>query len=237
MGKTYRDQRDNRVNERPNFLYIITDQQRADYLGCYGHPVLKTPHIDGLAAMGSRFDNFHVVTPVCMPNRATLLTGRFPSVHGLRRNGLHLPTNSKTFADVLRAGGYRTANIGKSHIQPFSGRDLPVDNPYAGLPVPEAVEASEKDWMQEEPGNWKSGKPFQVKTPYYGFDHVDMVTQHGDKCSGNYYQWLVEQVGDPEQIRGPENQLPHDYVCPQAFRTAVPEALHPTSYILSLIHI
>jgi arylsulfatase A-like enzyme len=91
---------------RPNFLFIITDQHRADYLGCYGHPILKTPNIDSIAARGTRFERFYVATPVCMPNRATLVTGRMPSLHGVRSNGLPLSLQSNTFVDVLRAGGY-----------------------------------------------------------------------------------------------------------------------------------
>ncbi len=65
--------------KQPNFLYLITDQHRADWLGCSGHPVVRTPNIDALAARGTQFDNFHVASPVCMPNRASLMTGRMPS--------------------------------------------------------------------------------------------------------------------------------------------------------------
>lgn len=219
------------MNRQPNFLYIIADQLRADYLGCYGHPLLKTPHIDALAQTGTRFDNFYAASPVCMPNRATLLTGRYPSVHGLRKNGLHLPAGSVTFADVLRHAGYDTAMIGKSHVQPFTGRNLPMENPYQGAPIKEAVAQLEDDWAQEDPARWRGEEPYQVNTPYYGFNQVDMVSLHGDNCGGHYYQWLRRQVGSPEAICGPENQLPHDYICPQAFRTALPEELHPTSYI------
>src|SRR3984957_8667311 len=106
---------------QPNFLLIITDQHRADYLGCYGHSLLKTPHIDSIAARGTRFDRFYVATPVCMPNRATLMTGRMPSVHGVRSNGMPLSLRSNTFVDALRAGGYATALVGKSHLQSFTG--------------------------------------------------------------------------------------------------------------------
>ena len=60
---------------RPNFLFIITDQHRADHLGCYGNKIVKTPSIDRLAENGTRFENFYVATPICMPNRATLMTG------------------------------------------------------------------------------------------------------------------------------------------------------------------
>ena len=69
------------MDKRPNFLFIITDQQRADHLGCYGNPVVQTANIDGLAARGTRFDRFYTATPICMPNRATLMTGRMPSLH------------------------------------------------------------------------------------------------------------------------------------------------------------
>ena len=58
-----------------------------------------------------------------MPNRASLLTGRYPSVHGLRYNGCTLPLRANTFVDVLAAGGYKTAAIGKSHLQPLYRHD------------------------------------------------------------------------------------------------------------------
>lgn len=86
---------------RPNFLFIITDQQRADYLGCYGHPVLKTPHIGSLAEQGGRFNRCYVNTPICMPNRAPLMTGRMPSSHGVRHNGIPLDPDSNTFTHLL----------------------------------------------------------------------------------------------------------------------------------------
>src|SRR3546814_15745408 len=85
------------MSERPNVLFFITDQHRADYLGCYGHPVLQTPHIDSIAARGRRFDRFYVSNPICMPNRATLMTGRMPSLHGVRSNVIPLSLDSVTF--------------------------------------------------------------------------------------------------------------------------------------------
>ena len=106
---------------RPNFLFFITDQHRADFLGCYGHPVLRTPHIDSIAAKGIAFDRFHVASPVCQPNRASLMTGRMPSVHDVRSNGIPLSMEAVTFVDLLKDAGYRTALIGKSHLQNFTG--------------------------------------------------------------------------------------------------------------------
>jgi arylsulfatase A-like enzyme len=81
---------------RPNFLVIVTDQHRADHLGCAGNAIVRTPHIDGLAATGRRYERFHVSTPICMPNRATFFTGRMPSLHGSHCNGAPLDLNANT---------------------------------------------------------------------------------------------------------------------------------------------
>ncbi len=97
---------------KPNFLFIITDQQRADHLGAYGNEVVQTPNIDSVAARGLTFNNFYVSCPICMPNRATLMTGRLPSVNGVLSNGLSLPWGSNTFVHMLRNVGYRTALLG-----------------------------------------------------------------------------------------------------------------------------
>ncbi len=218
--------------KRPNFLFIITDQHRADYLGCAGHPVLKTPHIDSIAAGGVLFDNFWVATPVCMPNRATLLTGRYPSVNGLRHNGCELSYDATTFVDVLRRAGYRTAAIGKSHVQPMTGIPAqPRVDPDALGPIKESWRDDGADYDNEDPARYESVDYYRFDLPYYGYEHVDMVTWHGDVCSGHYLQWLRRQSNQSDAWRDRKNQLPHDYVCPQAFRTPIPENLYPTAFI------
>ena len=116
---------------RPNFLFIITDQHRADHLGCYGNPVVRTPNIDRLAQNGTRFERFYVATPICMPNRATLMTGRMPSLHGARQNGIPLSLTATTFVDIMRAAGYNTALIGKCHLQSINGNPPVVGMPEA----------------------------------------------------------------------------------------------------------
>jgi arylsulfatase A-like enzyme len=226
--------------EQPNFVLFITDQHRVDYLSCYGHPVLKTPHIDSIAARGVRFDNFYVATPVCMPNRATLMTGRMPSVHGGRGNGIPLPLASNTFVDALRAGGYATSLVGKSHLQNFTGfspiqkrpplrdGDRVLDAEFA-----EAIKpiAGDGPYDQELPNRWSPARDFTMRLPFYGFEHVDLCTGHGDQVGGHYYVWLKSKRPDADALRNPENKLAHDYVCPQAIRTPIPEELYPTSYI------
>ncbi len=225
---------------RPNFVLFITDQHRADYLGCYGHPVLKTPHIDLIAARGTRFERFYVATPVCMPNRATLMTGRMPSVHGVRSNGSPLSLRANTFVDALRAGGYATALVGKSHLQNFTGQGPILKRPppragdqALGAEFEEAVKPSlgDGDYGQELPDRWLSGRDFALQRPFYGFEHVDLCTDHGDRVGGHYYVWLKSQRPDADALRDPKNQLAHDYICPQAIRTAIPEELYPTRYI------
>ncbi|WP_322469704.1 sulfatase-like hydrolase/transferase [Hydrogenophaga sp. SNF1] len=213
---------------RPNFLVIVTDQHRADHLGCYGHPVLRTPHIDALAARGTRFERFHAASPVCMPNRASLLTGRYPSAHGLRVNGAALSVRATTFVEQLRRAGYRTASIGKSHVQPMT--DRPAEG-GAAAPAVDAWKDDGGDYTQEQPGHYAGLERHPLRTPYYGYDEVDLVTFHGDQAGGHYLQWLRRHLPEADRLRDRSSQLPHGYVCPQAHRTAIPEAFYPTSYI------
>ena len=114
----------------PNLLLIVTDQQRADHLGCYGNAVVRTPNLDRIAASGSLFEQFYVASTVCMPNRASIMTGLYPSVHGTRSNGIPLSRHVVTFPEVLRAEGYRTALVGKAHFQNMDDRP-------ASMPAPE----------------------------------------------------------------------------------------------------
>ena len=88
------------ASQRP---FLHHDQLRADHLGCYGNRTVRTPAIDKIAARGVTFDNFYVASPVCQPNRATLATGRMPSLHGVRINGISLSLTANTFIEMLRA--------------------------------------------------------------------------------------------------------------------------------------
>lgn len=222
-----------KARRRPNVILFITDQQRADCLSCYGHPVLKTPHIDAIAANGVRFESFYVASPVCMPNRASLMTGRLPSVHGVRLNGVPLSARNATFVESLRAAGYRTALIGKSHLQNFT--DTPPERLSSGNDSGSRCEAIRHDldsplYEQETPRHWLSARP-RLRLPFYGFEHVDLVIGHGDRCGGDYGVWLRQTAPDAAARTGAANQLTHDYVCPQAVRTALPEELYSTQYI------
>jgi N-acetylglucosamine-6-sulfatase len=102
----------------PNLIVVVVDDLRWDEFGAAGHPYLETPNIDRLAQEGAIFRNaFHVV-PLCSPNRASILTGQYPSRHGIIDNVARnlLSHSLRTFPRVLQQIGYETAFIGKWHM-------------------------------------------------------------------------------------------------------------------------
>ncbi len=110
---------------RPNILCILTDDQGVWAAGCYGNREIRTPNIDRIADTGVRFDRFFVATPVCSPSRATLLTGRIPSQHGVHdwiRGGnvgdgaASYLEGETAYTDVLAAHGWRCGLSGKWHL-------------------------------------------------------------------------------------------------------------------------
>ena len=228
------------MKKRPNFLFIITDQHRADHLGCGGNQVVQTPNIDRIAAKGTRWDRFYVANPICMPNRASIMTGRMCSAHGARHNGIPLSKDHTTFVELLRDAGYRTGLIGKSHLQSFTG--LPATNqfePEAGLHTPspglrDAIKNNRHsaDYDLEVVPKWDRPLAERVDGDFYGFEHTEVAADHADKASGDYLLWARSQRQDFDQLVGPENALPDNRIkAPQAWRTAVPEELYSTTWI------
>jgi arylsulfatase A-like enzyme len=104
------------MTQKPNVLWIMADQLRFDYLSCYGHPHLHTPHIDALAARGVRFTNTYVQSPVCGPSRMSAYTGRYVRSHGSTWNGVPLRVGEPTLGDHLREAGARAVLVGKTHM-------------------------------------------------------------------------------------------------------------------------
>ncbi|MDB4572722.1 sulfatase [Akkermansiaceae bacterium] len=102
--------------KRPNVVFILTDDQRADALGCMGHPHLKTPHIDRLAKEGILFKNHFCTTSLCSPSRASILGGLYAHSHGVVNNFTDYPKDLPTFPRQLQSRGYTTAYIGKWHM-------------------------------------------------------------------------------------------------------------------------
>lgn len=153
-----------------NFIIIFTDDQGYGDLGCYGHPTIKTPHIDKMAAQGQRWTTFYTAANVCTPSRAGLLTGRLPIRSGMCSDRIRvlfpdsdggLPQNEITIAELLKTAGYRTAAIGKWHLGhlpaflPTShGFDSYLGIPYSNdmdrvstMPAREAIMNAKKEYF------------------------------------------------------------------------------------------
>jgi arylsulfatase len=115
------------VADQPNIVFIMPDQLRPDFLSCYGASFIDTPHIDSLAARGVRFDRCYSEHPVCVPARASLMTGMHAVKTGVLDNGLalrpdRLACGLATWPEMLNANGYYTAAIGKMHFYPWDAR-------------------------------------------------------------------------------------------------------------------
>lgn len=222
----------------PNFLVFITDQQRADHLGCYGNGVVKTPHIDALADRGSRFERFYVANPVCMPNRGSIMTSRMPSLHGSRSNGIPLPLDSVTFADVLGDAGYATALVGKCHLQNIEDQPPMLEKPRhpglqgrPGLPEARKPAHGPASYLQEMRTSWNDPE-HRIAVPYYGFQDIDLCNHHGDECFGDWLRWL--QAHSPElasRIGREHGKRDSKLIAPQAWKTLLDEFNYPTHYI------
>ncbi|MCB1389383.1 MAG: alkaline phosphatase family protein [Rhodobacteraceae bacterium] len=101
-----------------NILFIMCDQLRFDYLGCAGHPTIRTPNIDALATQGVRFSRCYVQSPICGPSRMSTYTGRYMRSHGATWNMAPLRVGEMTMGDHLRPLGLRTVLCGKTHMTP-----------------------------------------------------------------------------------------------------------------------
>lgn len=102
--------------DRPNILWITTDQQRYDALGCMGNPHLRTPNLDRLAGEGALLRSAFVQNPVCTPSRASMLTGRYPRTTRCRQNGQTLPRDERLLPRILADAGYTCGLAGKLHL-------------------------------------------------------------------------------------------------------------------------
>ena len=101
---------------RPNIVFILSDNQRSDFMGCAGHPFVLTPHLDRLAEEGILFTHAFVTTSLCSPSRASFLTGQTARTRGVRDNLTPWNKESLTFLELLEEAGYESAFIGKWHM-------------------------------------------------------------------------------------------------------------------------
>ncbi len=183
----------------PNILLIICDELRADALACHGNPLARTPSIDHLAAAGTRFSQCMVTQPSCTPSRASLLSGCWPSTLGARMVGCHTPDDPRFLPQVLAAAGWRTAALGKLHFVP----------------------------QQAEPAALQAA--MQAQGHYYGFQEVDLVNGHGDRCFGpRYTPWLQQQCADWQKRLARRRRLPRGV---DTWSWELPEVVHSSNYL------
>lgn len=112
--------------ERPNIVLVMADDMGWGQTGYYGHPVLKTPNLDAMAANGLRFDRFYAGAPNCSPTRASVMTGRSNDRTGVLNHGFPLRRQEKTVAQALKNAGYATGHFGKWHLNGLRGPGVPI---------------------------------------------------------------------------------------------------------------
>ena len=144
-----------------NFIIIFTDDQGYGDVGCYGHPTIKTPNLDKMAAEGQRWTTFYTAANVCTPSRAGLLTGRLPIRSGMCSDNRRvlfpdsdggLPQSENTIARLLKGAGYRTAAIGKWHLGHLP-QYLPTSHgfdSYFGIPYSNDMDRVDKGMPPRE---------------------------------------------------------------------------------------
>ncbi|NMC05729.1 MAG: sulfatase-like hydrolase/transferase [Candidatus Lokiarchaeota archaeon] len=124
---------------KPNILFLFSDQQRADTMGCYGQQLPVTPNLDALAKEGVLFEHAFTPQPVCGPARSCLQTGMYATETGCFRNGIALRPGSETIATLLSQAGYEVGYIGKWHLASTHGRadhDLEPEIDFHSSPIP-----------------------------------------------------------------------------------------------------
>ena len=121
----------------PNIVLVMSDQHRADMMGCAGDPSVLTPSLDALAAEGVRFSRVSCMGPLCMPSRASFMTERYVRDHGVFTNWEEIPADSPTYVRALREAGYHTALLGKAHL--YLDENLPIAHMNEMAPRLEAL--------------------------------------------------------------------------------------------------
>lgn len=198
----------------PNIILIMTDQQRADSLGCTGNEVIKTPNIDNLAKQGAVFGNHFTPHQICSPSRSTLFSGLLARHHGLTRNGVALSEDTPLISHDLAEAGYRTHGVGKFHFQPILA------------PVEQAMPDSNAFWTLPQSKDWNG--------PFYGFDTVDILIGESVSATkgGHYAKWLAETAPGAAELYLPENALgPKPDDLDEVWKAAIPEELHYNTWI------
>jgi len=137
------------VNQLPNIIFILADQQRWDTVGCYGQKLNVTPNLDKMASKGIRFENAFTCQPVCGPARSCIQTGKYATQTGCYRNEIALPQDEKTIAHWFLEIGYKVGYVGKWHLASTLGESnekIGKKNDYTMKAIPLERRGGYKDY-------------------------------------------------------------------------------------------
>ena len=200
--------------EQPNFVIIFADDMGYGDLGCFGHPTIRTPHLDAMAGRGMKFTQFYVASSVCTPSRAGLLTGRLPIRSGLSKVLIPsstggMPADEITLAEALKEVGYATACVGKWHLG-WQKQFLPGSHGfdrYFGIPYSNDMSPA------IQPGNpvFEEAPPhplirdFTVTNPDHEPDQRLLTKQYTDES----IQFIQENAGKRPFLLYLAHTMPH----------------------------
>lgn len=197
-------------SDRPNVLWITTDQQHFETLGAVNDEI-DTPNLDRLVDQGTLFDRTYCSNPTCTPTRASMITGKPPSRHGAWSLGTKLPEDEHVVGEDFAAAGYETSLIGKAHFQPLQST--------------EEYESLEAYPTLQDLEFWR-----EFDGPFYGFDHVELARNHTDEAHvGQHYALWMEEKGFTEWRDC--FQAPTGNRDPQRGRWNLPEEYHYDAWI------
>ncbi|MEX0590085.1 MAG: alkaline phosphatase family protein [Xanthobacteraceae bacterium] len=200
-----------------NVLWIMADQLRWDYLSCYGHPTLETPHIDELAARGVRFQRAYVQSPICGASRMSYYTGRYCRSHGSTWNGFPLRVGEPTLGDHLRPLGVRAVIVGKTHMTPdLKGMEwLGIDpNSPIGVTIAECgFEPYERDDGLHPYGPYDPNPHYDDYLRSQGFDSRNPWEDWANSAEGDDGEvlsgWLLRYNNLPARIPEEHSETPY----------------------------
>jgi uncharacterized sulfatase len=199
---------------QPNFVFIMTDTQGANVIGTYGHPELDTPNIDNLAESGIKFTRAYTTCPLCTPARAGIFTGIYPHTAGAWTNNLPLGDNIQTMGQRFQDNGYRTAYVGKWHLD---GHD------YFGAGV------CPDGW---EDAYWYDGRRYlgeldeqQIHLWRRGLSSAEQLRGHdiqpsftwAHRVSNRAIDFLESQSGGPFVLVASYDEPHHPFTCPAEY--------------------
>lgn len=150
------------MSDRPNILWLCTDQQRFDTIRSLGNPLVRSPNVDRLVEEGVTFTQAYCQSPVCAPSRASFLTGRYPRTTGCRQNGQMIPENEVLISRMLADVGYRCGLAGKLHLASCSDGKVEarIDDGYHDFcwshhPQPDWEENAYTQWLKSKGKTWE----------------------------------------------------------------------------------